>query len=194
VSAAEGNSRLTAAAGLAVLVLFLLEIVTVLIGVSGVLSWHVVIGLTLLPPVLLKLASVTWRMVGYYRRRDGYRTITPPPAALRVLGPLLAVLTVALLGSGVALIVGPSWAHSPMLTLHKVSFYAWLVAVVLHVVPHFVHAVTLAGSDWARRVGSGRRARRQRLTGTAISLAVGALLAALLAGRAASYLDHFPHR
>ncbi len=54
----------------------------------------------------------------------------------------------------------PGWAQSPALLVHQVSFYAWLAAVVVHVVPHFLQAVHLASRDWARRVGGARRAAR----------------------------------
>lgn len=157
IPVAVANSRLTAILGLTLLILFALQVVTVLAGVRSVLTWHVVLGLILLPPVGLKLTSVTWRMVSYHRGRDGFADITPPPPALRVLGLFLAGLTVALLVSGITLLDGPGWAQSPALLVHQVSFYAWLAAVVVYVVPHFLQAVHLAKRDWARRVGGARR-------------------------------------
>jgi hypothetical protein len=51
-----GNARLTAWAGLLLLVLSLAELVT-LINVGGLISWHVVIGVLLVPPALLKTVS-----------------------------------------------------------------------------------------------------------------------------------------
>jgi len=98
IPVAVANSRLTAILGLTLLILFALQVVTVLAGVRSVLTWHVVLGLILLPPVGLKLTSVTWRMVSYHRGRDGFADITPPPPVLRVLGLFLARLTVPLAG------------------------------------------------------------------------------------------------
>lgn len=155
IPVAVANSRLTAILGLTLLILFALQVVTVLAGVRSVLTWHVVLGLILLPPVGLKLTSVTWRMVSYHRGRDGFADITPPPPALRVLGLFLAGLTVTLLVKGITLLDWPGWAQSPALLVHQVSFYAWLAAVVVHIVPHFLQAVHLAKRDWARRVGGG---------------------------------------
>ena len=60
-----GNARLTAATGLVLLVLFLAELVT-LLDVSGLIGWHVAIGVLLVPPALLKTASTGWRIVRYY--------------------------------------------------------------------------------------------------------------------------------
>jgi len=122
IPVAVANSRLTAILGPTLLILFALQVVTVLAGVRSVLTWHVVLGLILLPPVGLKLTSVTWRMVSYHRGRDGFADITPPPPALRVLGLALAGLTVALLVSGITLLDGPGWAQSPALLVHQVSF------------------------------------------------------------------------
>jgi len=122
IPVAVANSRLTAILGLTLLILFALQVVTVLAGVRSVLTWHVVLGLILLPPVGLKLTSVTWRMVSYHRGRDGFADITPPPPVLRVLGLALAGLTVALLVSGITLLDGPGWAQSPALLVHQVSF------------------------------------------------------------------------
>ena len=51
-----GNARLTAWTGLVLLALFLAELVT-LLDVRGLLSWHVAIGVLLVPPALLKTAS-----------------------------------------------------------------------------------------------------------------------------------------
>src|SRR6266446_850218 len=69
----EANARLTAMTGIVLLVLFIAEIATVLIGARRVLTLHVTLGLLLVPPVLLKIASTTWRMAAYYRGNTAYR-------------------------------------------------------------------------------------------------------------------------
>ena len=67
-SRVEANARLTGLSGIVVLVLLIAELVTVVLGARSALSLHVAIGLILLPPVLVKLTSTTWRMVNYYLR------------------------------------------------------------------------------------------------------------------------------
>lgn len=191
---AQGNTRLTGTVGLVLLLLFAAQIGTVVLGVRSVLAWHVVIGLVLLPPVLLKIGSTTWRMVSYYRRTGDYRLHARPSLTKRVVGPLLAVLTVAVLASGIALVAGPQGAHAAALSIHVWAAYAWLAALVVHVVPHFVHALRLAGQDWSRKVESRIPLGGRRRVAVAVSLALGGVLALLLIGRATGYLHFYPHK
>src|SRR2546423_1887841 len=57
----DGNKRLTAAVGVLLLAPVLLEIATVLLGVHTFMSWHVFVGIALIPLVVLKLATTGWR-------------------------------------------------------------------------------------------------------------------------------------
>src|SRR5258705_13208153 len=93
----EGNARLTAITGLVLLVLFVVEIVTVALQPRSVLTLHTIVGLLLIPPVLVKLGSTLWRMVSYYRGVPECLRKGPPPWWLRVLGPVLGVLTILVL-------------------------------------------------------------------------------------------------
>ncbi|HEY2638811.1 MAG TPA: hypothetical protein VGI66_02860 [Streptosporangiaceae bacterium] len=139
----EANARLTAVTGLVLLVLFVAEIVTVVLGPRNVLALHIAIGLTLVPLVVLKLASTTWRMVRYYRHDGEYRIKGPPSPMLRVLGPVLTILTAALLASGVVLVLSPHSLYGAALFVHKKTFYLWLAAFALHTVAHFSDAMRL---------------------------------------------------
>lgn len=189
---ADGNARLTALTGVMLLVLFAAEIVTEILGVRNVLTAHVVIGYLLAPPVLVKLGSTGWRMAKYYRGDPDYRRRGAPRTHLRMLGPVMVVLTVALVGSGILAYNGPHSLHAPALDVHKVSFYLWLVAVVAHVVPHFLEAVGQAAADLLGRAGvrvPGAAARRALVLG---ALALGVVLAIALSGHAGSYLALFP--
>jgi len=189
---AEANTRLTGTVGLVLLLLFAAQIATVILGVRSVLAWHVVIGLILVPPVLLKIGSTTWRMVSYYRRTGDYRQHPRPSSAKRILGPLLAALTVTMGASGIVLVVLPRWAHAAALSVHVWAAYAWLAALLVHVVPHFVHALRVAGRDWSGKVGSRIPRGGRRRVAVAVSLALGAVLALLLVGRATGYLHVYP--
>ncbi len=73
-----GNARLTAANAAVLLVLLAAEGVTIL-GVRQMLSPHVFIGMVLIPPVLLKVASTGWRFARYYRGAPAYRRKGAPP-------------------------------------------------------------------------------------------------------------------
>ncbi|MGH9114660.1 MAG: hypothetical protein ACRDWW_02405 [Acidimicrobiales bacterium] len=66
----ESNSRLTASNAVVLLVLLAAEGAT-LLSVRSLLTPHVVIGMVLVPPVLLKIGSTGWRFVRYYRGSPG---------------------------------------------------------------------------------------------------------------------------
>lgn len=161
-----GNAHLTAWTGLLLLVLFLAELVT-LLDVHGLISWHVVLGVLLVPPALVKTATTGWRIVRYYAGDRDYRAAGPPPTFLRVLGPLVIVSTLALLGTGLALIaVGPQQSRQSLLTLagqrigvltlHQASFVVWAGATGLHVLGRLVPALQIATSRGTRPGRWGR--------------------------------------
>src|SRR3989441_12487555 len=115
-----GNERLTSSTGLVLLILLAVETLTTL-ALSSFLSVHIFLGLLLLPPVALKLATTGWRFARYYTGSEPYRLTGPPKLLLRLLAPLLVASTLALFGSGVALIVvghGGGWLQM----VHAVSF------------------------------------------------------------------------
>ena len=182
----EANARLTAMTGMVLLVLFIAEIATVLIGARSVLTLHVTLGLLLVPPVLLKIASTTWRMTAYYRGNAAYREKGPPALALRILGPFLVVLTMLVFLSGIALIVGPRPLHGSFLIAHKASFYLWLLALVIHVAAHWKNVVHLAGKNLARHTPIRTRGPRYSLLTLTGSLLLGSGVALALAHIAAN--------
>lgn len=170
------------------LVLFAAEGVTVL-NVRGLLSWHVAIGGLLIPPVLLKVGSTSWRMISYYGRRAAYVVAGPPPLVLRMLGPLVVITSIGVLASGVALLVlGQGDARSALiqtgglgvswLAIHKLSFFAWLAAMTGHVLGRTIPAAQLAAASVRRpRAVPGLAIRA---AGIGASIVVGVLLALLL--------------
>ena len=129
-----GNSRLTALTAIVLLVLLAIEGAT-LLSLQTFLSWHIVVGMLLVPIVMLKLASVGYRFARYYTKRVEYVEAGPPPTFLRMLGPGVVLATVGLFASGVALaVLGPSAQF--VLQLHKASFAVWVAAMALHVLAH----------------------------------------------------------
>src|SRR6266481_2706971 len=103
----EANERLTATAGAVLFLLLAAEGVTIL-SIRPLLSAHVFIGMLLVPPVALKLATTGWRFARYYRGSPEYRRKGPPLLPLRLLAPVVVVSTVALFATGITLLlVGP---------------------------------------------------------------------------------------
>lgn len=185
----ESNSRLTGAAAAVLLVLFFVEGLTIL-GVRQHLSWHVFIGMLLIPPVLVKMGSTTWRFVRYYRGSPAYVRKGPPPFLLRLLGPALVVLTVVVLASGVVLVLAPHAGGDQMLFVHKASFVLWFGAMAIHVLGHLTETARLAPLDLARRTRSQIAGASARQWALVISLALGVVLGIVMLGPSAHYLTH----
>jgi hypothetical protein len=184
-----GNARLTAWTGALLLVLFVAELVT-LLDIHGLISWHVALGVLLVPPALLKTASTGWRFLRYYTRGRPYVEAGPPPMPLRVLGPLVVVTTLGLLGSGLILIalgqqrsreqglVGFSWVN-----IHQGLFIACGAALGLHILARAVPAWLLLTGRRKEEPG-----RAGRVPGGAGRLAIAVLTLAVAGGTTALVL------
>jgi hypothetical protein len=148
-----GNERLTATVGAILLVLLAVEGVTIL-SIGQLLSFHIVVGLLIIPPVLLKLASTGYRFVRYYAGDRDYVAKGPPHLIMRLLAPLLVVATLTVLGSGVLLLVlGPHNHRDLVLGVHKASFVVWAGVFGLHVLvylPRLPRLVFARGRPFAR--------------------------------------------
>jgi hypothetical protein len=185
----ESNARLTGMTAAVLLVLLAIEGVTVL-RVGALLSWHVFIGMLLVPPVLLKMGSTTWRFARYYLGAPGYRRKGPPAALLRLLGPIVVILTVVLFASGIAVVLAPHSLRHSLLFAHKASFVLWFGAMTIHVLGHLLDMARLAPLDWARRTRQDVAGATARQWALAASLVVGVGLGVLMLGPAAHY-HHF---
>lgn len=130
-----GNERLTSLNGALLLVLLAALGITILR--IGQLMWpHLFLGLLLLGPVAVKMASTGYRFIRYYTHDPAYRSKGPPQVALRAIAPLVVTTTAIVFISGVLLLVdGPS-SRSALLPIHKVSFIVWGVFTGLHVLGH----------------------------------------------------------
>jgi len=145
----DGNERLTAATGVVLIVLLAAEGVTILF-LRPLFSAHVFIGMLLVPPVALKLASTGWRFLGYYAGRSAYVRRGPPRLPLRLLAPLVVASTIGVFATGVGLlVVGP--AGGILVGLHKASFVVWLGSTGLHVLAHLRRIPRLVLADWSGR-------------------------------------------
>jgi hypothetical protein len=176
----EANARLTGMNAAVLLVLLAVEGFTIL-RIGRLLTLHVVIGMMVVPPVLLKIGSTTWRFARYYLGSPEYRRKGPPPVLLRLLGPFLVVLTLAVLSSGFALLLGPSSARSELMTIHKATFILWIAALVVHVLGHLVDTARLAPKDFYRRTRRQVRGAGKRQWALVAALCVGLLLAVVVA-------------
>lgn len=129
------NRRLTAAAGAALLAAIVAELAT-LAHLGTLLSVHVFVGVLMAGPLTVKLGSTGWRFVRYYAGSPAYVREGPPPLALRMLAPLLVASTVAVIGTGFALVVAGPARPGPFVALHVISFLVWMPAIAFHVLAH----------------------------------------------------------
>jgi hypothetical protein len=131
----DGNEQLTAATG--VILLVLLAVLGITILRIGQLTWlHFFLGLLLIGPVGLKMASTGYRFVRYYTGSAAYRRKGAPELWLRLLAPGVVLSTVVVFASGVALLfLGPT-NRNPWVLIHKASFFVWLAGTGLHVLGH----------------------------------------------------------
>ena len=172
----ERNARITGLTAAVLIVLLAAEGFT-LLSIHRLLGPHVFIGMLLVPPILLKMASTGWRIVRYYLGSPAYRAKGPPPLLLRLLGPVVVILTVVMIGSGIALVLAPHSARSPLLFVHKASFVLWFGAMTLHVLGHLVDTARLAPADFMARTRQQVSGAGVRLWLQAAALVVGVILA-----------------
>jgi hypothetical protein len=200
-----GNARLTAWTGAILFVLFVAEVVT-LLDVRGWISWHVALGVLLVPPALLKTATTGWRFLRYYTRGRPYVEAGPPIMPLRILGPFVVLSTLGLLGSGLVLIAigeqrsrddgfaGYSWVN-----IHQAFFFLAAVAVSLHFLARAVPALLLVTGRRKEEPGAASRVPggAARIALVVLTLAVAGVTTALVLPAASSWqhedFGHFAH-
>jgi hypothetical protein len=189
---ADGNERLTALTGTALLLLFAAEGVT-LLQLGRLLYWHYVIGFLLIGPVCLKIASTVYRFTRYYLRHEQYVRKGPPHPILRIIGPFVVLSTIAVLGTGVLLAVDHTskiYFGFSLVMLHKLSFLGWAALMTIHVRAYVTRLPGLLAADAA----PGRAARAVGGRGLRYSLLVLALGAGVILAVWGGHLSSTWHR
>lgn len=188
-----GNERLTSMAGaILTILIILLAIIGVTILRIGQLIWlHLFVGLVLLGPLAVKLASTGYRFVRYYTRSPAYQVKGPPEPVMRLTAPIVVASTVVVFASGIGLmIVGPR-GRDPLLLLHKASFIVWLGFTGLHVLGHLPALLRslrpAALGDELSGSAPGAAGRRVALVG---ALVAGVVLAIALVPQFAPWTAH----
>jgi hypothetical protein len=147
---ADGNERLTTAAGALLLFLFAAEGATIL-SVHRLLTLHFFLGMLLAGPVALKIGTTCYRFARYYSGAPAYVRKGPPPLLLRLLGPVVVLTSCGVIGTGIALaFAGPG--RGPWLLAHRALFVLWFGAMTVHVVGHLPALARMAPG--ARRRGT----------------------------------------
>jgi hypothetical protein len=170
----EVNELLTSSAAALLVILLIAEGITIL-DMRGLLGPHMFIGLVLIGPLGLKLASTGYRFVRYYTGAPAYVAKGPPHVALRALAPLLVACTLMIFTTGVWLLV-LGHRSDQVLMLHKVSFIVWSGVFAVHFLAYVPRAAGSLRGAWATR-----RADRPRTPGRGLTaaLAITSLCAGL---------------
>lgn len=204
----RGNEQLTAVTGIVLLALLAVIGVT-LLWLRSLLSVHLFVGMLLVGPIALKMSSTGYRFLRYYTHDAGYRRKGAPPIALRLIAPIVIASTIAVMISGVLLLLlGPS-SRGAMLPIHKVSFIVWGVFTGLHLLGHLPEVSRTLGvgrptaiaheraAEWSGAPGWGGKVdgRAGRILSLGGALTAGAVLAILLIPQFGPWIhaSHFPH-
>lgn len=171
-SRVERNRRMTTGGGLVLLPLLLLAGATGLAIPGPRPLLHLAIGLVLVPPLVLKLATAGYRFARYHLGDPAYVAAGAPAPGLRGIAPPLVVAVLVLMVSGLALWLEPwTGAAGFWQALHKLSFLVFGACAGIHVLLHVLRAPTL---ELERRLPGARR----RTFYLAASVVLGLVLAA----------------
>jgi hypothetical protein len=167
---------LTAATG-AILIVLLLVIGVTILRIRQLISVHLFVGLVLIGPVALKMASTGYRFARYYTGGAAYREKGPPPSFLRAIAPIIVLTTILVFVSGLLLLFGGAGSRDQYLELHKVSFIVWGVFTGIHVLAHLPEMWPLIprASHHGEMAFGGRRGRTLALVGMLVGGVVLAL-------------------
>ncbi len=174
-----GNEILTSATAVVLVGLLAAEGYTI-VNMRGLVTAHMFIGMVLIPPVLLKLASTGYRFVRYYTGAR-YREKGPPLLPLRLMAPVLVASTVAVFVTGV-LLLAAGHKSDAVLQLHQLSFIVWGVVFAVHLLAYAPRVARSLRTDWGA-------ARREAVLGAGFR---GMLVAAAVGGGAALALSLLP--
>jgi hypothetical protein len=188
----QGNERLTAATGLVLLVLLAVEGFTVL-SVRGMFGIHVFVGLLLIPPIALKLASTGYRFTRYYWGNPAYRQAGPPRLIPRIIAPVLVLCTVTLFGSGVLMLLQGPQGDRLVRTVHTASFVIWFFMMTIHVLTYVWRSPGLALGDFSSH-GSRLRGALSRRSLVAGSVLLGVVAAVVFLPLDASWVNWLSFR
>ena len=176
----EVNELLTSSVAALLSILLIAEGITIL-NMRGLRGPHMFIGLMLIPPIALKLASTGYRFARYYTGAPVYVAKGPPQLGLRALAPLLVATTVMIFVTGVWLLI--LGHHSDqVLMLHKVAFIVWSGAFGVHFLAHLPRVGRSLRAAWTTSASHRPRTPGRGVTAVlvAASLCAGLVLALAL--------------
>ena len=177
-------SRGSALFGTALVILFLIEVLTVPI-MSHAVAWHIAVGLIAVPLIVGKLTYSSMRFIGYYRGDERYLKAGVPWFPLRILAPFLVITTVLVIGSGVELdVAGPtSFSATFLAPAHFLLSVVWFLLMAFHVAAYANRAARSTIKDMSYRLTKPRpTSSRSRVAIFIATCAIGIVLATQFQG------------
>ena len=176
----NGNQLLTALTG-ATLIVLLGALGVTIIRIGSLLWEHLFIGVLLLGPLALKLASTGYRFTRYYTGNRRYVQQGPPEPLPRLIAPVVVVSTVVVFTTGVILLLGGPSTRATWFPIHKISFFVWLAFTALHVLWHLPTVLHRLRTDHHAPDSAPQLVTVPGRSGRAISLAGALTLGVVLA-------------
>lgn len=133
----DGNELLTSMTG-AVLIVLLAVLGITILRIHQLIWLHLFVGLVLVGPIAIKMASTGYRFVRYYTRDPAYRSKGPPEPLMRMTAPIVVASTTVVFATGILLLIAGPSGRGQYLFLHKASFVIWLGVTAVHVLGHLV--------------------------------------------------------
>jgi hypothetical protein len=130
-----GNELLTSMTG-AVLIVLLAVLGITILRIHQLIWLHLFLGLVIIGPIGIKMASTGYRFARYYTRNPAYRAKGPPESLMRLTAPIVVASTTAVFATGILLLIAGPSSRGQYLLLHKASFVIWLAATAMHVLGH----------------------------------------------------------
>ena len=190
----EQNERWTAWAGAVLFAMLFAEGVTIAMLWTGMgpdpivaraKPLHFIVGLALFVPVAQKLASTGYRFAKYYTGDPAYKQAGPPKPLLRVIAPVLVLLTGEVLLTGLVAVMTSGTLRHQLEELHKLGFFAWFVFAAVHVLAYVGRVPRLLRAD----LTGGEAGSRTRTYVTLTCVVLGGVLG-LAASSALGILGH----
>ena len=133
----DGNELLTSMTG-AILIVLLAVLGITILRIHQLIWLHLFLGLVLLGPITIKMASTGYRFVRYYTQNPAYRSKGPPEPLMRLTAPIVVASTLVVFATGILLLIASPSGRGQYLFLHRASFVIWLCVTAVHVLGHLV--------------------------------------------------------
>jgi len=184
--------RLLAMLGIVLFVGLAIEGVTI-VFIGQMVSFHVVLGMILLPIMLYKILIATYRFSMYYLGARDFKRAGPPELLLRLVAPLLVVTTIMLMATGIILVYTRpgSLSASYWLVIHRDTFIVWFALCSLHVLAYIRRAMGTGSEDLRRSRYHWLIGRNGRLVSILIALGMGVVLGVALLPAATTWAHYF---